>query len=269
MTIETQTPPRGDIAHHEVDLEDVLDGEFPSVSVAGARKRLFTVLAWSGAGFAAIAALSIALTALSGAVFHDVGIGSAAACVVIGLAGFVAVVGLASHLDAHQRAGAHLLLWATTLAYAVLINVFAAAFTYDDGAHNGHILVSVVAGAVAATGAGVLGVLAIAIAIGFDSPLRSFVRWLTLVGVAAASVIVYEPELWWVGLIAGGLLAFAVEITLNAALERLHVPEPALAACLVAGVTALVLLVIYTLVRFAIRVSATLAAGAAEGAANS
>ena len=223
----------------------------------GFRPEFVWMHTWSGAGFAVITALSIALTARSGTVFHDGGIGSAATCVVIGLAGFVAVVGRASHLHVHQRAGAHLLLWATTLAYAVLINVFAAAFTYDDGAHNGHIFVS----AVAATGASVLGVLAIGIAIGFDSPFRSFARWLTLVGLAAPSVIDFEPELWWVGLIAGGLLAFAVEMTLEAELERLHVPEPALAAGLVTGVTALVLLVIYTLVRFTIRVTAALAGG--------
>ena len=39
-----------------------------------------------------------------------------------------------------------------------------------------------------------------------------------------------DPELWWVGLIAGFLLAITVEMTLAAALERPHVPEPALAA---------------------------------------
>ena len=50
-----------------------------------------------------------------------------------------------------------------------------------------------------------------------------------------------DPELWWVGLIAGFLLAITVEMTLAAALERPHVPEPALAACLVAGVTAIVI----------------------------
>ena len=69
----------------------------------------------------------------------------------------------------------------------------------------------------------------------------------------AVPVYVVDSELWWVGLIGRFLLAVAVEATINEALKRWYVPEPALAACLVAGVTAVALLGIYVIVRFVLR----------------
>ena len=55
-------------------------------------------------------------------------------------------------------------------------------------------------------------------------------------------------------------------MTLGVALERVHVPEPALAACLVAGVTAIVILVLYALIRFGIRIAAGAVVVGAESA---
>ena len=129
--------------------------------------------------------------------------------------------------------------------------------------------VALVALAVAATGVAVIAVLAIAISIGFESPVRLFVRWGVFIALVAVPVYVIDPELWWAGLIGGFLLAIAVEATVNEALKRWYVPEPAIAACLVAGVTAVVLLVIYVVVRFVFRLTLAVVAGAAQGAANS
>ena len=241
------------------------DEEFPSIEAPGARRRLFTILAWAGGGFAAVAALSLVLAGFSDTLFGDVGIGSAAVCVGIGLVGFVAVVAIARELDEHHRVRAQVLFWVTTIAYAVLINVFAAAFNFDGSAETGFAFVAGVALAVAGVGAAVLGALAIAIVIGFENPFMLFVRWGVFIALVAVPVWAIDPELWWAGLIAGFLLAVAVETTINEALRRWHVPEPALAACLVAGVTAVVLLVIYVVVRFVLR----LVAGIAQGAANS
>ena len=272
MNTEGQTRLGENIARADADIDaigqsyadELLDEVL--LDSPGARKRLFAVLGWAGAGFAAITALSLVLTGLYDTAFRDFGIGSAAMCVLIGLAGFVGVVVIASKLDESQRTGAHVLLWTTTLAYAVLINVFAAAFNLDGNAALGFDLVTIVAGSVAATGAAVLGILAIAIAIGFG-PLGTFLRWFTFVGLVTGAVVAFEPQAWWAGLIGAVLLAGAVELTLEAAHERWHVPEPALAACLVAGVTAVVLLVIYTVVRFVLRLTGAFAAGVAEEAA--
>ena len=106
-----------------------------------------------------------------------------------------------------------------------------------------------------AYGATALTILAAGVAVGF-SVLAMCVRWVTYIAAAIGTLYAIDPELWWVGLIAGFLLSVTVEMTLSAALERPHVPESALAACLVAGVTAIVILVLYALIRFGIRVAA-------------
>ena len=268
MTAESRPESGAPVArtHAEFDeafVDELLDEVL--LDAPGTRKRLFLVLAWSGAGFAAITALSLLLTGLYDTAFRDFGIGSAAICVLVGLAGFVAVVVVASGLDRSERTGAHVLLWTTTVVYAVLINIFAAAFNLDRNAATGFDLVTMVTGSVAVTGAAVLGILAIAIAIGFG-PFGTFLRWLTFIGLVTGAVVAFEPGAWWVGLIGGVLLAGAVEVTVQAAHERLHVPEPALAACLVAGVTAIVLLVIYIVVRFVLRLTGAFAVGVVEEA---
>ena len=245
------------------------DEEFASVEAPGVRGRLFAILAWAAAGFVAIAALSLVLATVFGHLLRDLGLIVAALCVGAGLAGFVAVVRVAQQFDERDRRAAQVLLWATVLVSAVLINVFAAAFNLGGDVGLGLDFVVLVALAVAATGAAVIGVLAIAISIGFESPFLLFVRWGVFIALVAVPVYVIDPELWWAGLVGGFLLAVAVEATVNEALKRWYVPEPAIAACLVAGVTAVVLLVIYVVVRFVFRLTLAVVAGAAQGAANS
>lgn len=255
-----------------VGAQPPLDDEFPSVEAPGVRRRLFSILAWGGCGFAAITVVSMVLAHVFEDHLRDVGLGVASLCVVAGLIGFVAVVRIAQQLDEHHRTASQVLLWATVVVYAALINVFAAALNLGPDSGLGIEFVGAVAIAVAATGAAVLAVLAIAIAIGIESPLMLAVRWAVFVALVAVPVYVIDSELWWVGLICGFLLAVAVEATINEALKRWYVPEPALAACLVAGVTAVVLLVIYVIARFVFRVALTVAEGtaaAADGAANS
>ena len=172
------------------------------------------------------------------------------------MVGFIAIFAVASQI-AH-RSGAHMLLWTATVFYAVLINLFSASFGVEP---------LIVAGAVAATGAAVLAILAVAVAVaaGFG-PLAMCVRWVAFIALATGTLYAIDPDLWWVGLIAGFLLSVTVEMTLGAALERPHVPEPALAACLVAGVTAIVILVLYALIRFGIRIAADALVLGAEAA---
>ena len=172
----------------------------------------------------------------------------------LGVVGFIAIFAVASQI-AH-RSGAHMLLWTATVFYAVIINLFSASFGVEP---------LIVAGAVAATGAAVLVILAAGVAVGF-SALAMCARWVTYIAAAIGTLYTIDSELWWVGLIAGFLLSITVEMTLAAALERPHVPEPALAACLVAGVTAIVILVLYAIIRFGIRVAAGAVVIGAEAA---
>ena len=207
------------------------------------RRRLFAVLAWSGTGFAVMAALTLA--------FADKALGvsllGGAVSAGLGTVGFIAISAIASRLAG--RAAAHVLLWATSVFYAAIICVFAASFGIDP---------VLAAGAVVGTGVAVLTVLAFAVATGFGG-LAMGMRWIAFIALATGTLYVIEPGLWWVGLAGGFLLSVTVEMTLGAAFDRPYVPEPALAACLVAGVTAIVILVLFALIRFGIR----LAAGAA------
>ena len=190
---------------------------------------------------------------------------AATLCVVAGLGGFVAVVRNASALDEQHTQHvqqAKTLFWITVGACAVLINVFATAFNIGGDSELGLALVVWVTLAVVATGAAVLAILSIAIAIGFEDPGSAILRWGLFIAAVFLPVCIVDSELWWVGLIGGFLLASAVEMAIHEALERWHVPAPALGACLVAGVTAVVLLVIYVVVRFVLRFAGSVLAGA-------
>ena len=136
----------------------------------------------------------------------------------------------------HQRVGAQVLFWVTTMAYAALINVYA--------------FVWVVTAVLVVVGAAVLAALAIATVIGFESPLRLFLRWGVVIALVTVSVYASDPDFPWFGLGAGFLLAVAIETTIKNALRRRYVPGAALAACLVAGGSAVALLVVYAHLRF-------------------
>ena len=250
---EREARPNPHLAGAMADLEEACedwDHDAPAVSTPSLRRRLFKVLGWSGGGFAVVAGLSLALAG------HVSGIALFGGLIAAGLGvvGFIAIFAVASQI-AH-RSGAHMLLWTATVFYAVLINLFSASFGVEP---------LIVAGAVAATGAAVLAILTVAVAAGFG-PLAMCVRWVTFIALATGTLYAIDPDLWWVGLIAGFLLSVTVEMTLGAALERPHVPEPALAACLVAGVTAIVILVLYALIRFGIRIAAGAVVLGAEAA---
>ena len=252
---------------HRVVTHPPLDEEFPGLEAPGVRRRLFTILAWAGGGFAAIAALSLVLASVLAQILGDIGVFAATLCVGAGVAGFVAVVRAAQQLDERHVGEAKTLFWITVVACAVLVSVFSTAFNIGGDPQLGLALVVWVALAVVATGAAVIAVLALAVAIGFDDPRMLFVRWGVFIAAVFIPVCVVDSELWWVGLIGGLALAGAVETTVNEALRRWYVPEPALGACLVAGVTTVVLLVIYVVVRFVLRFAGSVLAGAGASGA--
>ena len=250
---ESDTRPRIDIADTIAGVDaawDEWDDDVPAHAPPSHRRRLFAVLGWAAGGFAALTALSFALTGF----VSGIAIVGGAIAAGIAVAGFFAVFAMASRL--HGRASGHVLLWTTTLAYAVVINVFSASFGFDA---------LITMAAVAGTASAALAILALGVAIGFGA-LAMLGRWVIFIGLSTGAAFVLAPEMWWVGLVAGFLLAIVVEMTLDVALQRPHVPEPALGACLIAGITAIVILVIFTLIRFGARVAAGAVAAGAEAA---
>ena len=224
----------------------------------------YAALGWSAAGFAATAVLALGLALLVPALFEDVGLRGAVIAVGVGCGAFVLVTIAAFRLAPEDRGSAQALLWAAVAVYAVLVNVFAAPIRLTDPVF-GESIVFIMAGCVFGVGAAVLLILAvaiaIAIAIGFDDS-RTIGRWLAIVAIIAAPVVVIEPQLWWAGIAGGFLLALAVDLIVTHALERIDVPEPALAACLVAAVSAVVLIVAFMVLRFAVRMTLAVFEGA-------
>ena len=212
------------------------------------RRRLFTVLGWTAAGFTGEAVLT-ALIVLSEMPFQGVGFLGAAISVAVGFAVFAGVFLMAFRMTSENRASAQALLWLTTLAYALLIHVFAATMGFGDDQAR-HILSLLVAGTVLFVGVGVLLILATAVGVGYQSDGKTVLRWLAVLALVAGPVALLQPDAWWVGVLAGLLLAWAVDLVVSEALQHPDVPAPALAACLVAAVSAVVLLVIYAIIRF-------------------
>ena len=226
-----------------VDWEDVSPAS---------RARFFGVLGWAAAGFAAVAVLAAFIALSSEALFQEVGLRAAGISVAVGLAVFVGVVLMALQMTWQDRIAAQVLLWGTTLVYAVLINVFAAALDLGDG-QAGQALFLFVVGSVLLVGIGVLSILGVAVGVGFDDDGKTLFRWLAVLVLVAGPVTFIDPDIWWVGVIGGLLLAWAVDLVVSVALRNPDVPGPALAACLVAAVSAVVLLVILVIVRFVLR----------------
>ena len=212
------------------------------------RRRLFVTLGWAAAGFAGEAVLT-ALIVLSEMPFQGLGFPGAAISVAVGFAVFAGVFLMAFRMTSGNRVSAQALLWLTALAYALLINLFASAMDFGDDQAR-HQLSLAVAGAVLFVGVGVLLVCAAAVGVGYQSDVRTVLRWLAVLALVAGPVALLQPDAWWVGLLAGLLLAWAVDLVVSEALQHPDVPAPALAACLVAAVSAVVLLVIYAIIRF-------------------
>ena len=252
------------------EFDDVLDLagiDDPGVfDLPAGRGRLFAALGWAAVGLAATAGLAIGVDRLPISLLDDIGLWGGTGAVIIAVVAFFVVVGAASGAEDDAGLG-HLLLWSTCVVDALLINVFTSAFGFI-GPMYGYDLIELTAGLVAVSGAAVLAILAIAIAIGIESTGQHVLRWLALIGLVTGACMAFDTDMWWVGLLAGFALANAVDVTLRCATAD-NVGAPALAACLVAGITALVLVVLLALIRFVVRFGAEVTAAAAEGAAGS
>ena len=226
---------------------------------ASSRRRLFAILAWAGAGFAATAALAVLfpflLTVLlqQPKLFAHADFGWAGGSVTVGLAAFAGICWLALRMNWDDRRPAQILLWSAAMLYAVLINLLAGALDIADSNRDSTWFVEIAA-AVLGAGAAALSVLAIAAGIGTGSVLRTLVRWSVIVAVTTVPFILAEPDISWAGVISGLVLAWTADEAILVAERNPYVPEPALAACLVAGVSAVTLLVILIIVRFVMRI---------------
>lgn len=213
-------------------------GEPPDVC-----RRLFTALAWAAGAFAVIAVLSPEAASILHAVSLEPGPAGAALCVAVGVLGFMLVLRLARGLDAGNRTEAHMLLWATTLVYAGLVSGLACAFGVGAQSQAEFVPVAVVNVAGSAVAA-----LVIAVAIA-----TRLVRGVVFFSIVVGPFLVIAPELLWLGLVCALLLVVAVEATLHQALQMTRVPEPALAACFVAGLLALPVVFVHVTVRVLLR----------------
>ena len=221
------------------------------------RTHLLHALGWASAGLAAIVAVSL-LTS-PGAGLGPVGVFAAGACVTGAIAGFWVIALLAKRINPNNTQGAHMLLWGTCAAYAWLINAFAASIGFGAGAETWSI--ASVPGAVAGTAGVALVSIAITVAIGTDTPGK---RWAGAGGIVVVCTVAAEiagSDMWWLGTVCGIVLARGVGAFLRMAGER-KPHAAALAACLVAGISALALIVAYVIVRDAMR---TQAQATAEG----
>ena len=64
----------------------------------------------------------------------------------------------------------------------------------------------------------------LAVGVGFEDDSKTFFRWLALLVLVAGPVTVVDPEAWWVGVIGGLLLAWAVHLVVSVALDHPDVP---------------------------------------------
>ena len=245
--------------------EDEWYEETPLPWWPAARKRLFVVIGWAAGGLLATTVLAVLFAQAAHTLIGQVELRGAFTSVVVGLAVFAGVVLVARHLTLAHRRSAHGLLWGAALVYAVLITVFGLALDLGDG-ELAFALSGFVALAVLGVGAAVLLVVSAAVGIGFEDAGRTALRWGASIALLTVPVVLVEPGVWWMGALGGCLLAWTVDAVVMAALDHPEVPEPALAACLVAGIAALVLLVTYLVVRYVVRFVLTLMAVAARGA---
>ena len=243
------------MTHHIPDAayEVLADAEPAAPTVS--RQRVLAIVGWALAGFAATAAATYAIGALGSDLFRDPSLWWIGSAVVISVLLLIAVVHLTGMLSEADQLAAHGLLWFTAVADAVLINVFAASMRPEAGKQvEQHLWLLLVSGVVPAVGAALLLILGIAALIGTGGFGQTVARWLTITAIIAGPVVWFDPQAWWVGVVGGALLACGTDFVRSLARYRPDIPAPALGACLVAGVTALVLIVVYLVFRVIVRI---------------
>ena len=243
------------MTHHIPDAAYEVFADTEPAAPTASRQRLLAILGWALAGFAATAAASYAIGALGSDLFHEPSLWWIGSAVVMSVLLLIAVVHLTSMLSEADQFAAHGLLWFTAVADGVLINVFAANMRPEAGQQvDQHLWLLLVSGLVPATGAALVLILGIAALIGTGGFGQTVARWLTVTAIIAGPVVWFEPQAWWVGVVGGALLACGTDFVLSLARHRPDIPAPALGACLVAGVTALVLFVLYVVFRMIFRI---------------
>ena len=212
-------------------------------------QRMFIVLGWAMCGLAAMAGLAALLASFSETFLGDLGLGAPFIAVATGLLVLVGVVTVALRLTAREQVIAQTLLWSTAFVYAILINVFSASLNLGD-AQLALGLSASIATAILALGGVVALVSTVFLAIGFDHPGKTPIRWGTSVVLVLVPIMLLAPGTWWIGILAGLLLAWATDALVLACLENSAVPTPALAACIAAGIATLALLVAFIVLRY-------------------
>ena len=226
--------------------------------IASARRRLFGTLGWTVGGLLAVAVLGGIMSlvymplASRGPLTHP---GLAGTSVLLGFGVFFVVKRRSGSLRWDESRSAKWLFWLTCVAYALIVNLFGGGLLglVPEAKFIPWVLPSIVALLVAL-------VAGIAIGIGYQrSKLRTALRWCSLAGLtgvmtmAAAATAGFPAEGLAGGFLFGLVIAWCTDFAVKHAIEGYGAPEPAIAACLLAGTSAVAIWISWLLIRYSTR----------------
>ena len=175
------------------------------------------------------------------------------ACIVAAFALDLIIDRISARLGRNSRDAAWLLFAATTVAYAVLVNTMIGVANFTGDANIARFFILGFSVAVVIVGCFILGVLALAVAVGFEGRRNR----LTRAAVVVLLVAIPASAVGTFGLVAacffGGYVAFLVDDTVEGMLRRPDAPAPAVAAGLLAGTLSMILVVVYLIARAIIK----------------
>ena len=228
---------------------------------SSSRRRLFAMVGWAGAGLLAIGVFGLlfsflypVLAALTGGALANMRVAGVAV-----LAGFALFGLIVRHIRRTQypsRRRAQWLLWLASIACGFLVVVFSGALFVGEQFPSNQfpIFVRFVLPAVGGVAVAMFVVFGVAIGIGYvPSRGRTLARWIALIALVAVPVYTIAPDYVWIGIVAGVVIAWGVDLLVKFAISRPDVPNEAFAACLVTGICAAAMWVVLLLVRYALR----------------
>lgn len=231
------------------------------------RSRLFSIYAWTFCGLVATALLAAAILHFTENRGLPLPTGGLGASVVISAILFLVVMKVSRGLNPDDEGTAYFLLCLVPVSNALLACTFPGLLTNMFGSEDMSpqtdiiILLTIIYSVFSSV---IIIILPINILIGFNSTEQAIFRWIVNIAIIAMPPIISPegPEPWWIGLMMGLISGFGFAYLVSAAFKiatnNPQIPSPALAACLVAGVGFIVLLIVYLIIRFTLRALASM-----------
>jgi len=257
---------RANLVNAEYTNQEALE---QAVSAWGqSRSRLFSVYAWTFCGLAATALLTAAILYFTKNQGLPLPTGGLGASVTIAAILFLVVMKVSSQLNPNDEGTAYFLLCLVPVSNALLACTFPGLITNMFGSEDMSLqkeTIKLLATVYFVVSSAVIIILPINILIGFGSTEQGIFRWIVNIAIITIPIIALQgPESWWIGLVGGFLFAHIVSAAFKIATNNPQIPSPALAACLVAGVGFVVLLIVYLIIRFTLRTLAAITAAASR-----